>query len=171
MRKMAIVTLVLGIAGLLVGRGWAAQTGIKSQDEGPIIVQNGSMTVDTTEGGKWQGGVGVWKNVTGKDHKGDLWVRIDLKGGTSCKGSASGHPVHVKSSAGFNTTINVAAKQTVVAPRGGFTREMSDTRLRHAGSGHITSVDIKGKPITCNITEDNLVSVNICSSPDVDKCK
>jgi hypothetical protein len=48
---------------------------------------------------------------------------------------------------------------------------MSDTRLRHADSGHISSVDIKGKPITCNITEDNLVSVNICSSPNVDKCK
>jgi len=174
MRKIGLIALALGLGGIL---GVTRAQIIKSQDEGPIIVQNGSMTIDTRDG-EWQAAGGGWKNVTGKDfeNKKELWVRVDLKDGT-CKGS--GHPVQVEYSVGgFKAIFSIAGgkkPQTIASPRGrGKLERETGQRLRHGKSGdggYIERVKISGTTFSCNITEDNLKAVNICSSPDVSECK
>jgi hypothetical protein len=169
MRKIGFAALVLGLGGIL---GVTHAQIIKSQDEGPIIVQNGSMTIDT-KGGEWQKTTGAWKNVTGKDNKGELWVRVDLTGGT-CKGS--GHPVQVEYSVnGFKAIFDIAGNppHTTAAPRGRRKLErVTKERLTHGSSGgFINGVKIPGSTFNCTITKENLKAVNICSSPDVPECK
>ena len=156
----------------------AAQTGCRrrvSQDEGPIIVQNGSMVIVTASDAEWQDDSGgAWTNETGKDHRGELWVRVDLTDGTPCMGS--GHPVQVDYSVGgFKAMFNVVGNpaRTKVSPKGQLEKE-TNQRLRHgtAGDGgYVTGVKINGQDLTCNITRDNLVSINICSSQDDTKCR
>lgn len=169
MRKTAFVALALGLGGILAAMACSKS---RSQDEGPIIVGNGSMTIDTD--GQWEDDGGAWKNVTGKDNKNELWVRVDLTDGTTCKGS--GHPVHVEYSAGgFKATFNVAGNppQTNVAPKGQLNR-LTNQRLQHGSSGdggYINLVRVNNTALNCSITQNNLKSVNICSSPDVSECK
>src|SRR5262245_28559 len=79
-----------------------------SDDEAPIIVKNGSTTIETFDG-TWTDDQGArWKNVTNKTHRNELWVRVDFTDGTtSCK--ASGHPVRIDySQAGFQAIIHFA---------------------------------------------------------------
>ena len=141
-----------------------------SEDEAPIIVKNGSMTIDTA--GTWQEEGGAWSNETGKDHKGDLWVRVNLTDGTACRGS--GRPVHVEYSVGgFKAIFTVAGNpaRTKVSPRGQLNLDGTH-RLRHGASGgFITGVNINGVALTCNITQNNLDAINICSSADVGECQ
>ena len=141
-----------------------------SEDEGPIIVKNGSMVIDTD--GAWQEDGGAWSNETGKDHKGDLWVRVNLQGGTKCAGS--GRPVHVEYSVGgFNAIFNVAGNpaRTKVSPKGQLVADGAQ-RLRHgAAGGYITGVRIGGTALSCGITQNNLEAINICSSRDVTDCQ
>ena len=167
MKKTAIVTaavvaVVVGAVIILIVMG--------SEDEAPIIVKNGSMTIDTA--GEWQDDGGAWTNETGKDHKGDLWVRVNLTGGTTCKGT--GRPVHVEYSAGgFKAIFNVAGNpaRTKVSPKGQLTPDGTH-RLRHGASdGYITAVRINGTALSCDITQNNLDAINICSSADVGDCQ
>jgi hypothetical protein len=143
-----------------------------SDDEAPIRVRNGSMTIDTD--GTWQADGGAWSNETGKDHHNDLWVRVNLTNGTTCKGS--GHPVHIEYSVnGFNAIFNVVGNpaRTKVAPRNGLVFE-TNHRLRHgtqADGGYITGVRINGSLLTCDITQNNLDVINICSSASSADCQ
>lgn len=164
MRKILIATGVV-VAAVVI---WAIVT--SSEDEAPIRVRNGSMTIETD--GEWKDEGGAWSNETGKEHKGDLWVRVNLTDGTSCKGT--GRPVHIEYSAGgFNAIFNVAGNpaRTKVSPKGQLTRE-TDKRLSHGSSGEfITGVRINGNTLTCNITQNNLDVIKICSSPDTADCQ
>lgn len=188
MRKIAHGTTALGLAAVLAAALAAAACSlfrIRSQDEGPIIVQNGSMTIDTDPSAEWQADGGGWKNATGKDrnHKGTFWVRVDLRDGTTCKDS--GHPVHVEYSAGgFKAIFTPAGNPpyTKVEPRGQDQLDLqTNQRLGHGSSadgGYITGVRINGSYIkvtgtndVCPITKDNLTSVSICSSATVAKCQ
>ena len=143
-----------------------------SDDEAPIRVKNGSMTIDTD--GTWQEEGGGWSNETGKDHHNELWVRVDLTDGNTCKGN--GHPVHIEYSvAGFKAILNPAGNpvRTKVAPRAGLDLE-TNQRLRHGNSGdggYITGVRINGTLLSCNITQNNLRVINICSSGSVADCQ
>ena len=143
-----------------------------SDDEAPIRVKNGSMTIETD--GTWQEEAGNWSNETDKDHHNELWVRVDLTDGTKCKGN--GHPVQVEySAAGFKAIFNPAGNpaRTKVAPKAGLDRE-TNQRLRHGSSGdggYITGVRINGTLLSCNITQNNLSVINICSSGSVADCQ
>ena len=164
MRKILIATGVV-VAVIVV---WWVVTG--SEDEAPIRVRNGSMTIDTD--GEWKDDGGAWSNETGGEHKGDLWVRVNLTDGTTCKGN--GRPVQIEYSAGgFNAMFNVVGNppRTKVSPKGQLTK-VTDKRLSHGSSGeYITGVKINGNTLTCNITQNNLDVINICSSADVTDCQ
>jgi hypothetical protein len=176
MRKAIYVSTAVALVVAL-----AAQTGCRrkvSQDEGPIIVQNGSMTVDTDKDAEWQddggGAGGAWKNETGKDHGGDLWVWVYLNDGTTCSGH--GTPVQINYSAGgFKAKFDVVGNppRTKVSPKGQFELKTKQ-RLGHGADGdggYINGVEIHQQPLTCNITSTNLTSIHICSTGDEQKCK
>ena len=168
-KKTAIITtaVVVVAAAVII---WIVTSA--SEDEAPIIVKNGSMTIDTD--GTWQADGGVWSNETGKHNDNDLWVRVNLTNKTTCKGS--GHPVHIEYSVnGFNAIFNVAGNpaRTKVAPRNGLVLE-TNHRLRHgtqADGGYITGVRINGSLLTCDITQNNLDVINICSSAKTADCQ
>jgi hypothetical protein len=145
---------------------------LTSEDEAPIRVRNGSMTIDT-EDGTWQGDGSAWSNETGKkENKGELWVRVDLTNGTTCKGT--GRPVHIEYSVGgFKAMFHVAGNppRTKVSPKGQLDPD-GDKRLKHGSSGeYITGVTINGKALACDITQNNLNVINICSSADAADCQ
>jgi len=166
MRRVVIVIVVLVF---IVSTGCRRRF---AEDEGPIIVKNGSMTVDTDA--KWTDDTNQWSNETDKNHHGELYVRVDLTDGNKCTGS--GHPVHIETNeSSFTAKFNVVGNpsRTKVTPKNDFTQQ-SDQRLKHDDSGtatYITKVKINGSDLSCNITKDNLVAVSICSSPDVAACK
>lgn len=166
MRKIVVATAVV-VAVVVV---WWVVTG--SEDEAPIRVRNGSMTIETD--GEWMEDGGAWSNETGKkEHKGDLWVRVDRMDGTTiCKGT--GRPVQIEYSAGgFNALFNVVGNppRTKVSPKGQLTKE-TPKLLRHGSTGgYITGVRINGTVLQCDITQNNLKVINICSSPDVSDCQ
>jgi len=168
MRKKIVVgaaVVAIVVAGVII---WKIIKG--SEDEGPIIVKNGSMTIDTD--GVWQDDGGAWSNETGKEHRNELWVRVNLTNGTTCPGS--GHPVHVEySEGGFKAIFNMAGNpvRTKVSPKGQLSLDGAQ-RLRHGASGgYITAVRINGTELTCGITQTNLDSINICSSENDPRCR
>ena len=105
---MAIALMLIAAAGCKLFRG-------KAEDEGPIIVKNGSMTVDTVDG-QWNDD-GDWSNdTTNAQHGGDLWVLVIYNDGSFCPASgnpatpapAQGHPLHIEySEPGFKPKFNV----------------------------------------------------------------
>ena len=160
---VAVTVVVVGLVW------WLTQS---ADEEAPIRVKNGSMTIDT-EDGTWQADGGTWSNETvKKDNKGELWVRVNLTNGTTCKGS--GHPVHVEYSAGgFKAMFNVVGNpaRTKVGPKNQLDPD-GDKRLKHGLSGeYITGVKINGSTLNCDITPSNLDVINICSSPDRKDCQ
>jgi hypothetical protein len=173
MRKTAYTALALALV-ITVGASGCSKFRGKAEDEGPIIVKNGSMTIETDDpNAAWQDEGGVWSNETGKDHRRNLWVRVDLTDGTMCRATGPGHPVQIEYSiAGFQPIFNVVGNpaRTKVSPKGQLDRE-TNQRLRHGDGGHITGVRINGTLLTCNITRDNLKAINICSSPDTAVCQ
>jgi hypothetical protein len=138
----------------------------KADEEGPIIVKNGSMYVEIASG-SWGDGGAHWVYESGQNHGGDLWVKVTTNS-QSCTGT--GRPVQVTySEAAFQTTFNVAAGRTIVAPKNGFT--LNGQRLTHEGPGYITGVRIGGNDLSCGMTSTNLVEINICSSGSVGACQ
>ena len=90
MRKKLYVTgavIVIAVVAIIWQR-------IKSsEDEGPIIVKNGSIEIETV-GGEWKDGNSEWINqTTGAMNANDLWVKVTSSTGT-CR--ASGKPVHIQ---------------------------------------------------------------------------
>src|SRR3954463_10234544 len=84
--RVAAVVIVLAVVALVLLRIRA------SQDEGPIIVGNGSIDIQTVDG-QWQDGNSEWINQTsGTVNSGELWVKVTSSTGT-CR--ASGKPVHI----------------------------------------------------------------------------
>jgi len=167
MKRLAAAAIVV-VGAVIV---WIIVT--SSEDEAPIIVKNGSMTIEG--GGAWQEDGGTWSYETGNDHQNNLWVRVDLTDGAPCKGT--GHPVRVEYSVqGFQAIFTVAGgatPKTKVAPRAGLNRE-TPQRLRHGSQGdggHITAVRIGANQLSCNITQNNLGAINICSSANVPACQ
>jgi hypothetical protein len=168
MRRIAYITLGLGLVALVTAT--TCTKGFRSQDEGPIIVQNGSMTIDTVTDAEWKEDGGNWSNETGKDHQGDLWVRVEFTDGTIC--SNHGWPLQIDYSAGgFGATFTVGGnpKRTKVGPKGQLNNDTKQ-RLSHGSSGeYINGVKINGQTLPCTITQNNLKSIMVCSSPGV--CK
>jgi hypothetical protein len=160
---VAVVAVAIVVVVLIV---------TSSDDEAPIRVRNGSMTIDTD--GTWQADGGAWSNETGKVNHNDFWVRVNLTNGTTCKGN--GHPVQVEYSvAEFKAIFHTAGNpvRTKVEPRNGLVLE-TNHRLRHgtqADGGYITGVRINGNLLTCDITQNNLDVINICSSAKTGGCQ
>jgi len=176
MRKIVYGTTALVLVGILSGSAcrWLK---IKSQDEGPIIVQNGSMNIDTANDAEWTGENGQWSNETGKDHGGDLWVWVYLKGSTDPACSGQGTPVEIDySEGGFKAKFDVVGNnppRTKASPKGQLDMK-SKQRLVHGegDNGYITGVEIHNQPLmNCTITSTNLTSIHICSTGDQQKCK
>jgi hypothetical protein len=145
-----------------------------SQDEGPIIVGNGSIEIRATDG-NWQDGGSEWINQTsGTINGGDLWVKVTSSTGT-CR--AQGKPVHIQYSVpGNQVTFTTSGlwwwSKTRVTPKSGITFvDNKHLRAANAGDGgHIT--EVRTQSLTCSLaaTSENVV-INICSSSQVTDCQ
>jgi hypothetical protein len=145
-----------------------------SEDEGPIIVKNGSIDIETQDG-VWTDGGGDWINQTsGKVNGGDLWVKVTSSTGT-CR--ASGQPVHIQySQPGVQVTFITSGvwwfAKTRVAPKSAIA--FVDGKHLRAGAagdgGHITEVRTQNLTCTLSPTSAN-VEINICSSSKVSACQ
>jgi hypothetical protein len=182
MRKIGYVMLAVGLAAMVAAA--ACTRWFKSSDEGPIIVGNGSMTIDTANDAKWGGDKedsahDQWSNETGKNHGGDLWVYVYFKGTPptlACSGQ--GTPVEIYYTPGsfkakFDVVGNGSSTRTKVSPKGQIDKR-SEQRLEYGahGVGYIDHVEIHNQRLpNCDITITNLDSIHICSTGDVKKCK
>jgi hypothetical protein len=166
--RTAAVVIVLVVAALLWQR-------IKSsQDEGPIIVGNGSIEIQATDG-EWKDGNSEWINQTsGTVNANQLWVKVTSSTGT-CR--ASGKPVHVQYSepsvhAIFTTSGMWWFAKTRVTPRSGIAF-VDGKHLRAGnpgGGGHIT--EVRAQSQTCSLSpESQNVRIAICSSANVADCQ
>jgi hypothetical protein len=175
MRSVVFVIITL----VLIAAAGCRYFKIKVEDEGPIIVKNGSMTVDTDDPkAKWteENGQDQWSNETGKEHHNDLWVLVVLNDNTKC-GPLQGKPVQIDySDASFNPQFKVVGNppRTKVTPSSKFILE-TDQRLRHRKANddndgeYITGVKVQGQTLQCDYTK--LKAIYICSSGDVADCK
>lgn len=182
MRKTAYITLALGLVA--VGTAASCIKGFRSQDEGPIIVGNGSMTIDTANDAKWGGDNAhdQWSNETGKHHGGDLWVWVYFKGDKAPACSGQGTPVEIYYTPGsfkakFDVVGNGSSTRTKVSPKGQIDK-ISEQRLEYGahGVGYIDHVEIHNQRLpNCDITITNLDSIHICSTAnptgDSTKCR
>jgi hypothetical protein len=180
MRKVVFVTIAL----VLIAAAGCRYFRIKVEDEGPIIVKNGSMTVDTADDtGQWNDD-GDWSNdTTGKQHGGDLWVLVIYKDGSFCPSSGSpvkpdpahGHPVQIESTdSNFKPKFNVAGSnppRTKVSPKNDFVRDNANhKRLQHEQAGeYIKGVKLPGggggdQDLQCDFDPAKLNQIKICSS-------
>lgn len=145
-----------------------------SQDEGPIIVGNGSIDIQTIDG-VWTDGNSEWINQTsGTVNANELWVKVTSSTGT-CR--ASGKPVHVQySEPSVHVTFTTSGMwwfaKTRVTPRAGIT--FVDGKHLRAGNsgdgGHIT--EVRAQSQTCSLSPGSQnVRIAICSSAKVADCQ
>ena len=145
-----------------------------SQDEGPIIVGNGSIEIQTTDG-EWKDGGSDWfKDSPGRINSGDLWVKVTSSTGT-CR--AMGKPVHVQYSVpGNQVTFTTSGawwwSKTRVSPRSGIA-SVDGKHLRAGTSsdgGHIT--EVRAQNLTCSLSSASAnVEISICSSSRATACQ
>jgi len=171
MRKKLYVTaavIVIAVVAII----W--QRVKSSEDEGPIIVKNGSIEIETV-GGEWKEGNNEWINqTTGTMNANDLWVKVTSSTGT-CRGV--GKPVHIQYSQPsvhlvFTTSGMWWTAKTRVSPKAGVALvDRTHLRAGTAGDGgHITEVRAQNQ--TCTLSADSMnVEVNICSSSKVTACQ
>lgn len=145
-----------------------------SEDEGPIIVKNGSINIETLDG-EWADGGSDWINQTsGRINSSELWVKVTSSTGT-CR--ASGKPVHIQySDPNVHVTFTTSGMwwfaKTRVTPKAGIARV--DTKHLKAGNsgdgGHIT--EVRTQNLTCSLSANSAnVEINICSSSKVSACQ
>ena len=171
MNKRLTLLLVLGLAiAAIVGYVIYKRFSGFANDEAPIIVKNGSMTVEIRQGA-WVNGGTHWGHVTGNQSDDDLWVQIDLTSGP-CP-VISGNQVHIDySGGGPQTTFHASNTGTRLTPRSEFAQETPD-RLRRGSSddgGHITGVRA-GSQQGCQITQQTLRVICIWTNPDFDPAR
>jgi hypothetical protein len=161
--------LVLVIAGVFI---W--QTIKSSDEEGPIIVKNGSIEIEAI-GGEWKDGNSEWINqTTGTMNANELWVKVTSSTGT-CRGVVK--PVHIQYSQPsvhleFTTSGMWWMAKTRVSPRAGVALvDRTHLRAGTAGDGgHITEVRAQNQ--ICPLSANSMnVEVNICSSSKVTACQ
>jgi hypothetical protein len=166
--RVAAVVIVLAVVALVLLRIRA------SQDEGPIIVGNGSIHIQTIDG-QWQDGNSEWINQTsGTVNAGELWVKVTSSTGT-CR--ASGKPVHIGYSVpGNEVTFTTSGvwwfSKTRVSPKSRLV--LIDPKHLRAGTpgdgGHIT--EVRTQNLTCSLSAASAnVEINICSSSKVTACQ
>ncbi len=147
-------------------------------DEAPIIVRNGSLHIETTDGHWEPNGDANWSNETrsSSDNLGYFWVRVNLKNGTHC--ADSGKTVQLDySDASFNPVFTTGGgrggqTRTQVAPRGQLDRE-DPQRLRHGAigdGGYIKAVNVGGNALCSPLTSANLDKVLICTNNVTQAC-
>ena len=183
MRRVVSVTIVLALI-VAAGCRWFR---IKVEDEGPIIVKNGSMTVDTADDtGTW-GEDTDWSNeTTGKQHHGDLWVLVIYKDRSFCPATsdnppkpapANGSPLQIEyTQANFKAKFNVVGNpaRTKVGPKNDLERDQAHKRLQHGMAGdnqYITGVKLppagpggQDRNLDCDFSPAKLDQIKICSS-------
>ena len=173
MRRKLFLTVAIAVLALIVAAFVLARIRA-SQDEGPIIVQNGSIDIETGDG-EWKDGGNHWfKDSPGTVNGGDLWVKVTSSTGT-CR--ATGKPVHIEYSVPgnqvtFTTTGMWWFAKTIVTPRSGIA--LVDRQHLRAGSpgdgGHIT--EVRAQSQTCSLTpQSQNVRIAICSSSTVTDCR
>lgn len=170
-RKVYLRAAALAIVIVAVALVW--QRIRSSQDEGPIIVQNGSIDIETLDG-EWKDGNSDWINQTsGTVNSNDLWVKVTSSTGT-CR--AMGKPVHVQySESSVHVTFTTSGMwwfaKTRVTPKSAIARvDGKHLRAGPAGSGHIT--EVRTQNLTCSLAPDSQnVRIAICSSSKVTDCQ
>ena len=173
MRRKLFLTVAIAVLALIVAAFVLARIRA-SQDEGPIIVQNGSIDIETIDG-EWKDGGSDWfKDSPGRVNSGDLWVKVTSSTGTCL---AIGKPVHIQYSvpsvqATFTTSGMWWFAKTRVTPRSGIA--FVDGKHLRAGSpgdgGHIT--EVRAQNLTCSLSPTSTnVRITICSSGKVTDCQ
>jgi hypothetical protein len=165
---------VLGAMGIgLVG----CSKRLSNDDEAPIIVRNGSMHIETTDG-RWTPEGGDWSNETPPDkvHDNDLWVAVISTTGQKCPAALThGHPVIVRySDPGVQAHFNPGGNptRTKVKLTGQWRRD-GDHHLSHGTAGDGGSIaEIRiGQPLQCDLSKGNLREIRICSSVTRRECQ
>jgi hypothetical protein len=169
------ILFTVGVAAITVAIAVFIWQRIKSsQDEGPIIVGNGSIEIQASDG-EWKDGNSEWINQTsGTINANELWVKVTSSTGT-CR--ASGKPVRVQYSdpnvhATFTTSGMWWFAKTRVTPRSAIA--FVDGKHLRAGNpgdgGHIT--EVRAQSQTCSLSpESQNVRIAICSSGKVADCQ
>jgi hypothetical protein len=173
MRKRAFIGVAIGVLLLVVAVTIWLRVRL-SEDEGPIIVKNGSIEIETVDG-EWKDGGSDWfKDSPGRINSGDLWVKVTSSTGT-CR--AMGKPVHVQYSVpGNQVTFTTSGawwwSKTRVSPRSGIA-SVDGKHLRAGTSsdgGHIT--EVRAQNLTCSLSSTSAnVEISICSSSRVTACQ
>ena len=173
MRKKAFIGVAIGVLLLVVAVTIWLRVRL-SEDEGPIIVKNGSIEIETVDG-EWKDGGSDWfKDSPGRINSGDLWVKVTSSTGT-CR--AMGKPVHVLYSVpGNQVTFTTSGmwwfSKTRVTPKSAVA--FVDGKHLRAGTagdgGHIT--EVRAQNLTCSLSSTSAnVEINICSSSKVTACQ
>ena len=172
MRKIAYVTAAVVVVGLLA---FLWMKGGPSDDEGPIIVKNGSIEIETVDG-QWKDDEDAWVNeTTGKHNHKDLWVKVTSSTGT-CRGV--GQPIRVQYSKSNDRAVFTTGGSFLGRPRTRVGPETAITfvdgkhlRAGTAGDGgHIAAV--QAQSVTCRLEADSSnVEISICSSPTAKACQ
>ena len=173
MRRKLFFTVAIAVLALIVA-AFVLLRIRASQDEGPIIVQNGSIDITTIDG-EWKDGGNDWfKDSPGTVNGGDLWVKVTSSTGT-CR--AIGKPVHIQYSVPgvqvmFTTSGAWWWSKTRVTPKSG-TAYVDGKHLRAGAAsdgGHIT--EVRAQNLTCSLSPTSAnVQVTICSSSKVTDCQ
>ena len=172
MRKIVYVAAAVVVVGLL------ALVWMKSgsaEDEAPIIVKNGSIEIETTDGA-WRDGDDAWVNeTTGKHNDKELWFKVTSSTGT-CRGV--GQPIRVQYSKSNDRAVFTTGGRFLAAPRTRVSPQtiitFVDSKHLRAGTpgdgGHINAV--QARSATCTIAaESSNVEISICSSQNAKACQ
>jgi hypothetical protein len=173
MRKIAYVAATaVVVVGLLVLLWMKSGS---SEDEAPIIVKNGSIEIETSDG-QWKDGDDAWVNeTTGKHNDKELWVKVTSSTGT-CRGV--GQPIRVQYSKSNDRAVFTTGggflrrHRTRVGPQAVIT--YVDNKHLRAGTagdgGHINAV--QARSVTCTLDADSSnVEISICSSQNAKACQ
>jgi len=171
MRKIAYVATAVVAVGLLALLWMKSGS---SEDEAPIIIKNGSIEIETTDG-EWKDGDDSWVNeTTGKHNDKELWIKVTSSSGT-CRGV--GQPIRIQYSlpnarAVFTTGGNLLRHRTRVGPQAVIT--FVDSKHLRSGTagdgGHITGV--QAQSVTCSLAAGSSnVEISICSSRSAKACQ
>jgi hypothetical protein len=166
---VAVTTIIIAALAVFVWQKIRA-----SDEEGPIIVRNGSIEIETIDG-EWKDGNNEWINQTsGTINSNDLWIKVTSSTGT-CR--AMGKPVHIQySEPSVNVTFTTSGMwwfaKTRVSPKSAIT--LVDGKHLRAGTagggGHIT--EVRAQNLTCSLSPDSQnVRIAICSSSKVTDCQ
>jgi hypothetical protein len=148
---------------------------MSDDDEAPIIVRNGSMELEVSDGEWKPKGNSSWSYEAPPtvNHKDTFRVHVELADGTHCGGDGKRVEIGFNDGAESFKAMFVPGAgpggrlRTQVTPKGKFDVDQQNPKLlRHTGgaAGFIESVKVDNKPICDALTKEKLNEIRVCSN-------